>query len=327
MIPKKLASSLLIVALALPGCGLVLENRIERREAAAEAAYPSEGRFVEVAGRRVHYVQEGRGPDLVLIHGASGSTRDFTAGFMERLTDRYRVTAFDRPGLGYSDNVSEAYEGPFNTRSASPAEQAAMLHRAAGMIGIENPIVMGHSYGGAVAMAWGLRHDPAALVIVSGATQPWPGDLGLLYNVTGSSLGGAALVPLLTAFAPEAQVERTIASIFEPQEPPPGYEAHIGAALSLRRASFRTNARQVTGLRPHVTAMSRDYPALRLPVEIVHGTADTIVPIDVHSRPLARQIPGARLTELPGIGHMPHHVSAGAVVAAIDRAARQAGLR
>lgn len=327
MIRKKLAASLLTAALVLTGCGFVLDGRIERREASAVAEYPPEGRFVEVAGRRVHYVQEGQGPDLVLIHGASGSTRDFTFRFIDLLKDRYRVTAFDRPGLGYTDNVSPAYEGPYNTRAASPAEQAAMLHRAARMIGIERPVVMGHSYGGAVAMAWGLAHDPAALVIVSGATQPWPGDLGLLYDVAGSALGGAAFVPLLTAFAPERTVERTIASIFEPQSPPPGYEAHIGAALTLRRASFRTNARQVTTLRPHVVEMSRHYDELRLPVEIVHGTADTIVPLTVHSRPLARQIPQARLTELPGIGHMPHHVAPEEVVAAIDRAAARARLR
>ena len=64
-----------------------------------------------------------------------------------------------------------------------------------------------------------------------------------------------------------------------------------------------------------------------MPIEIVHGTADEVVPIGVHSEPLARQIPGAVLTRLEGIGHMPHHAAPDAVEAAIHRAAARARLR
>jgi pimeloyl-ACP methyl ester carboxylesterase len=64
-----------------------------------------------------------------------------------------------------------------------------------------------------------------------------------------------------------------------------------------------------------------------MPVEIVHGTADDVVPIHIHSEPLANQIPGAVLTRLDGIGHMPHHSAPEAVKAAIHRAAARAGLR
>ena len=56
-------------------------------------------------------------------------------------------------------------------------------------------------------------------------------------------------------------------------------------------------------------------------------TGDTIVPHKVHGEPLSKLIPGAHLTLLPGVGHMPQHVAAPAVLAAIDRAAARAGLR
>ncbi|TCP42111.1 alpha/beta fold hydrolase [Rhodovulum marinum] len=72
--------------------------------------------------------------------------------------------------------------------------------------------------------------------------------------------------------------------------------------------------------------MAARYPDLRSPVEIIHGTADHIVGIDIHARPLARQLPNARLTALPGIGHMPHHAAERATLAAVERAARRAGL-
>ena len=80
-------------------------------------------------------------------------------------------------------------------------------------------------------------------------------------------------------------------------------------------------------MKPHIIAQSARYPALTLPMELIHGDADTIVPLDVHSIPLSRLLPNAHLTVLPGTGHMPQHSQQPAVIAAIDRAATRAGLR
>jgi pimeloyl-ACP methyl ester carboxylesterase len=327
---RKLAASLtLAAAVLLTGCGVAVDRAASRNEAAAEAAYPPEGRFVTVDGRRVHVVVEGRGPDLVLIHGASGNARDFTFRFIDRVKDRYRVLAFDRPGLGYTDRASARYGGPFNSAAESPAEQARMLQAAAAQLGATKPIVLGQSYGGAVALAWALERpqNVAGLVIVAGATEPWPGSLGPQYPLLASGFGGSTLVPLVTAVAPKDRARLALQAIFAPQDPVPGYAEHIGVGLALRRETLRANARQINSLRPHLVEMSRRYPSIEVPVEIVHGTADAIVPIEVHSDRLVQQIPGANLTRLPGVGHMPHHVAAPAVIGAIDRAAARAGLR
>lgn len=320
--------SLLIAALLLAAGAWGVSLRAVAREAAAEADYPPEGRLLDVAGRQVHAVVMGAGPDLVLIHGASGNTRDFTHAFAGRMARDYRVIVFDRPGLGYTDRTDPAYDAVLTARAESPAEQAALLQAAAAQLGAERPIVLGHSYGASVAMAWALEHPDriAAVVDVSGATMPWPGGLGAVYSVPGSALGGA-LVPLITAFVPRGRIDSAIVATFAPDDPPAGYAAHIGAPLSIRRDSFRANARQVNSLRPHVVAMAARYPGLTLPVEIVHGERDDTVPLAIHSQPLSRLIPGANLTVLPGIGHMPHHAAPEAVAAAIDRAAERAGLR
>lgn len=315
MISSRLAALSLLTALAAAGCGVLTDGRLQARKAAAEAAFPPTGRLIEVEGLTVHADQQGNGPDVVLIHGASGNTRDFTHDLMGRLAGDFRVTAFDRPGLGWSDDAGDA--------GVSPFEQARILRAAAAQMGLRRPVVVGHSYGGAVAMAWALS-DPAgtgAVVSLAGATMPWPGGLGPWYAVTGSDLGGAVVVPLIAAFAPMSRAEQAIAAIFAPDPVPSGYVAHIGAGLTLRAGPFRTNARQVSGLKPYVTAMAEGYPRLQLPVEIVHGTADTIVPAHVHAQPMAALLPNARLTLLPGIGHMPHHAAPGATVAAIRRAA------
>ncbi|MEO1689801.1 MAG: hypothetical protein AAFU61_18065, partial [Pseudomonadota bacterium] len=129
-----------------------------------------------------------------------------------------------------------------------------------------------------------------------------PGKLGWTYHVNGSAWGGGLAVPLFSAFVPEGYVDAIVASIFAPQSAPAGYIDHVGPALTLRRGSMRANARQVNGLRPHVVEMSARYGEISVPVEIVHGDADTIVPLSVHSAKVPDQIPGARLTVLEALG-------------------------
>lgn len=312
----------LLIALAALGWGATLW-KAARHEARSVASYPPLGRFVEIDGTRVHFVQEGEGPDLILIHGASGNLRDFTFDLVGRLRDRYRVTVFDRPGLGYTERLDRD--------GASIFEQADFLAKASGALGIERPIVLGHSYGGAVALAWATRIDegaqsPAALVLLAAASNNWEGGISTYYRVLSHPVGQRVAVPLLAAWVPDRVVTDTIAQIFAPQPTPPGYGAYIGAGLALQRRALRENALQRASIQDEIVAMVPDYADLRLPVEILHGTADTTVGLHVHSVPLSQQIAGAHLVEMPGVGHSPHHADPEAVTAAIDRAARRAGL-
>ncbi|MEO0676692.1 MAG: alpha/beta hydrolase [Pseudomonadota bacterium] len=318
---------MLAVALVVLVAAVLIRVQAARQEAAAEAAYPPEGQFVDVDGVRVHLVQEGEGPDVVLLHGAGGSTRDFTYQFVDRIKDRYRVTVIDRPGLGYSDRLRDY--GLFSRAAETPRDQARLLQAAAAQVGVETPIVLGHSFGGAVALAWALERPDniAGLVMVGGVANEWEGGLGWFYNVTASPLGGALFVPAATAFASDGYISGTVNGIFRPQDPPEGYSDYIGPRISARRATLRANGRQVHGLKPFIIDMVPEYGGITVPTEIVHGDADEIVPLPVHSIPLSGQIPGAVLTVLEGIGHMPQHSAPRDVIAAIDRAASRAGLR
>ncbi len=323
---------LLVTAAAALGTA-VTRTRANARVMDAETSHPPIGEFVDIDGTRVHYYQAGSGPHLVLIHGAGGNLREFTFDMFDQLTDRFTVTAFDRPGLGYTDRLPSVDQGAFATDGESPMAQAALLRSAASLIGIENPVVAGHSFGGVVAMAWanaGLDEDAAVnasgLVMMAGVCMPWPGELGSYYTVNGSALGGALLPPMIAAFASDDRVTTTIDGIFAPQPVPNGYSDYIGANLAIRPTTFRANVRQVNTLRPHVVVMSKRYAELTLPIEIVHGDADRSVPINVHSEELIKIVPSAALTRLPGVGHMPHHADREATLAAIDRAATRAGL-
>ncbi|WP_299148268.1 alpha/beta hydrolase [uncultured Tateyamaria sp.] len=299
-----------------------------KRDRDAAAAYPPAGQLLDVNGVTVHAEQMGTGPDLVLIHGASGNTRDFTLGFAQGLQDRYRITILDRPGLGWTDQIEPEHKRAWSTAHANPRDQARLLKAATDQLGVENPIVLGHSFGGIVALAWALEFDDlAGVVSVAGVANPWPGDLGWTYTVNGSAWGSALVVPVLSAFVPQAYVDATVANIFTPHSAPEGYVDHVGPTLILRRHSMRANARQVNWLRPYVVEMSSEYGGIDIPVEVVHGDADTIVPLEVHSAKLPAQIKGANVTVLEGAGHMPQHTHPEAVIEAIDRVAARAGLR
>lgn len=294
--------------------------RAALHERRAEASHPPEGQFLSVNGHRLHAVVLGQGPDLVLIHGASGNTRDFTHDLAHRLAQRYRVIVFDRPGLGYSDRL--------HPRGASIREQAQLLSQAATQLGAEKPIVVGQSYGGAVALAWAVDcpTNISALVLLAGASQVWDGPLSRYYRTLSHRWIGPLVIPYLTAYVRDERVNRELDSIFTPQLPPAGYDAHIGAGLTLRRDCLRANALQRANLNAEIRALSPLYPQIDTPTELLHGSGDMIVGLPIHSEPLSDQIPNAYLTVLPGIGHMPQHVTKPDVIATIDRAAARAGL-
>ena len=300
------------------------------RSAQAEKDFPPVGTLIDVAGTQVHYAQKGSGPHVVLLHGAGGNLREFTFALMDRLSADYTVTAFDRPGLGYTGRLPGTPSGPFATQGEGPREQARLLRAAAAQIGITAPIVVGHSFGGIVAYGWaveGLDSDsPAnasAIVSLAGVTMPWPGELGSYYTVNGSALGGAFVIPAISALVTTDRINTGVDAIFAPQPTPEGYTDYIGAPLTTRVQSMRANIRQVNSLRPKVVTMSQRYPELTLPIEILHGTEDKTVPIHVHAEEVIKVAPTARLTRLDGVGHMPHHADPDATIAAINRAARR----
>jgi pimeloyl-ACP methyl ester carboxylesterase len=306
----KLVASLALLALVLTA---LTAWRVSARGAALAAQFPPTGQFVQVDGRQVHAIVAGAGPDVVLIHGASGNARDVTLALQADLAKTFRVTAFDRPGLGWSDPIADD----------SLKGQAIHLARAAQALGISDPVLVGQSYGGSVALAWALHAPlkPKSLVLISAPSLPWPGKLDIWYRITKTAPGRAIALPLAAAFVPESVVDAAITGVFAPDPVPEGYGQAIAAPLALRLGSLGVNAAHVNALRDQLVAMEPLYAGLTLPIEVLHGTADTIVPLAIHSDPLSHLLPNARLTTLEGTGHMPHFSRRTEVLAAITRAA------
>lgn len=286
-------------------------------ESSAASAYPPIGEFIDVDGMRMHYLEVGEGPPLVLIHGANGNIRDWTFSMVRRLTNRYRVIAIDRPGHGYSDRAPE--------NGASPMVQAAVMAKTARALGADRAIIAGHSWGGAVATAWALQEPDqvAGAAVLAGATYPWGGDGGTLYSLGAGVLGGIVGAAARIYVTGDRRVS-LVGDVFAPNEIPAGYADYIGIELALRPDTFRWNAEDIDELDDNLRLQAPRYGELAMPIEVMHGTADNTVYDHIHSVPLSRDAQRATLTLFPGVGHMLHHVREEEVVAGIDRLRLQA---
>ncbi len=307
------ATTALFGAALIAACSLGMEDRM------AHADTSPEGAFVTLPQGRLHAIVQGEGPDLVMIHGANGNARDFSFELIDRMAEEFRVIAFDRPGFGHSDG--------FGT-PLGPLEQADILRRAAQQLDVQDPILLGHSYGGAVALAWALRggDEVAGLTLLAPASHPWPGELGLWYRLSASALGQHVVLPMVANLAPRGSVERTLERVFQPDPVPEGYLDHLGLDLTLRTSQLQINAQQVDSLKDYLDGMYPGYPALTLPIEIVHGRADRTVGLQFHSERLEAEVDSANLTRVDDMGHMPHHADPELVADTIRRTARRAGL-
>ena len=162
--PSRTSATLIATAATL--AAMTAYNVYRARK--VEREHPPTGQFITVDGVRLHYLEKGEGPPVVLLHGNVVTAEDFdTSGVLGLLAKRHRVIAFDRPGFGYSDR-------PHNGSAWSARAQADLLRDALVMLGINRPVVLGHSWGAAVALALALNHPIAArgLVLLSGYYYP-----------------------------------------------------------------------------------------------------------------------------------------------------------
>ena len=175
------------------------------------------GAFVTAAGVRVHYVRRGAGPPLVYIHGAKGSVYDFMLSIGDRLAERYTASAFDRPGSGFSGRA--AHDG------GSPQAQAAVLRAAAAALGLERPVLVGHSFGAAVALAWALDApgEVAAVVTLGGYVLPLGGPPPWVVALMRSPWTLRAVGRLGRSRLGRPLVESAVRRAFFPGQPPDEY--------------------------------------------------------------------------------------------------------
>jgi len=274
--------------------------------------YPPSGEFASIDGTTLHYVDSGTGSPIVLLHGASSSLLDFEASIAPSLRKMHRVISIDRPGYGFSTRLTGAW--------ADPADQAASIHALLKRIGVERAIIVGHSLGGAVTMAYGLAYpqQTAAVVLIAGASHPWESGVAWSNHVATWPLLGPLFANTVVVPAGQFALSKAIAEVFAPNSPQPEYEDKTGVRLALRPGPFLASAEDILRLSPYLAHQSRHYEQLKMPLLLITGEDDTMVPAWNHSERLVKLLPNAQLISIPNTGHAPHHVRGPLVVRQIS---------
>jgi pimeloyl-ACP methyl ester carboxylesterase len=299
-------------AATLAGCGGVTLDTSDSAQ-----RWPPLGKFVDLNGLKIHAWDKGGGQPVILLHGASGNLRDWTFDLAPKLATQFRTIAFDRPGLGYSDRPAE--------RGGDPAVQARVLQAASRAMGIQKPILVGHSLGAAIAMAWALSSpdDVAGVVTVSGAVMPWSEKPMLAEMVGLDELLIGFYMSYLESSAARGGIKRFVSRIFRPQTPPQGYLEHVGGPLALTPKALEANKDDIATLNTALRRQAPDYRRISVPVEVISGTADFIIAPERQPIPFAESLPVSKLTLLKDVGHMAHHAGSEVVRDAIARIATQ----
>jgi pimeloyl-ACP methyl ester carboxylesterase len=266
-----------------------------------ERAHPPGGRFLEIGGLRQHVVELGEGaevvkaPAIVLLHGA-----------------RHRVLLLDRPGLGWSER--KGGDG------SSPTYQAVMLSAVLDRLGMDRVILVGHSWGGLLALTFALDYPQrvAGLVVIAPPTHPWLGQTTWFYSVFSIPVAGRVFAHTLTLPFGALLIGPGFRGAFLPQSPPPGYMKRSAARLLLRPATMLANAADIAGLKAFLKRQAERYDTLVAPIVVITGDRDTVVSPRHHAMRLAAAVPDARVEVLPGFGHLLHHAAADRIIAVVE---------
>lgn len=283
-----------------------------RRQAArAERRSPPTGRFLDIDGVRLHYLEKGEGSVVVLLHGNGMQAGDFVAsGLFDLLARRHRVIAFDRPGFGYSTRPTG--------RVWTPSAQAAVLRAAFDELDIDEAVVVGHSLGASVATALAIDSPEAVrgLVLLSGYFYPTP-RLETLFGLQALPGIGSVLNRSVMPLAARLLSRLTTRRMFSPHAVPPKFEALVPRGMRARPSQITAAASDGSLMVPTAFRMRRHYWEILQPTTIFTGDADRVVDPGRQSLRLHREIAHSDLRILPRVGHMIHYAAARKIAAVV----------
>jgi pimeloyl-ACP methyl ester carboxylesterase len=264
----------------------------------AEQLLPPAGTFAQLGSTRLHYVDQGQGSVIVMIHGLAGNLHNFTYGLAAPLAQTHRVICVDRPGCGYSSQSSNA--------DASLEAQADTIVSLLDHLQIDSAVFVGHSLGGAISLAAAQRHPHRvkALALIA----PWthmPDEppsvfkaLDVLSPMLRSILGWTLAIPV-TLY----RMSINLKVIFGPEKAPADFAIRGGGILSLKPQTFISASNDLQNVSWGMPAMEEAYASMKTPVHVLFGKEDRVLDCKLNGEDLSSRIPGTQLTLVSG-GHM-----------------------
>jgi len=270
--------------------------------------------FVTVNGTRLHYIVQGSGRPVVLIHGNPGSARDWIP-VLTTLALHHQVIAFDRPGHGDSQRPKHV--------EATVEVQAQLIHDALVQLRVERPIIVGHSWAGALALVYAINYasDVAGVLVVAPAVYESHEGGSLLTGLPAVPVIGDAANYMLTPILGSSLIRSELKKAFSPDPVPESYQHAVLSewtkrsrvrAYCLDDASFNSSLRKFSPLYPQITA----------PLSILAGDSDLIVSGKENALRLHEAVPKSRLVVLPRTGHQIPFTKPQSVIGEIERLLR-----
>ena len=265
-------------------------------------------------GRSLHAAIAGKGRDIVLLHGAMTTHRDWLDGPFAALAGLGRAIAADRPGHGASARPRF---------SGDPRLQAAQLHEGLADLGVVRPVLVGHSFGCLCALAYAEQYpdDVAGLVLISPLAFP---ELRLFEHGFFAPRALPVLGPLLAELMPpmldRSLLEAIHRIMFWPASPGAAWTRHYPWDQILDRRSVVANAEDSAAVHPLNFESRLDLASIRTPTRILSGNADRVVWEGSQAGRLQATLPDSAHSRIEGAGHMLHQSHPEAVIAAVREA-------
>ena len=317
-----LLSILIWTLLALAGFTVIVAGyfafRTSRIAVEAERLVPAIGKFIDVDGNRIHYIDYGAGRPIIFVHGLGAQLHQFRHPLFHKL-DGYRLIALDRPGSGYSTRSKGA--------SARLTEQARVIRDFIEGLRLEKPLLVGHSLGGLIALTTALEYPDAisGIALLAPLTRYQdmvPPEFRGLYTRSPTRRWlqtRTYAIPMALKYAPQ-----TLAFIFGPQEPNEDYVTEGGGWLGLRPSHYYAMMSDFTAIEDDLPALEERYGEITMPSGILFGTEDRVLDYRRHGLTMQGIIAGLELELVEGIGHMPHYSVSDRSAAFIRRIAERA---
>jgi len=270
---------------------------------------------VTVDDVKLHYVESGTGPVAILIHGNPGYAADFEHGAIDALSDTHRVIAIDRPGHGESDRAPNV---------DTVEEQAQLLHDELTQLEIKRPILVGHSWGGSLALAYALAYpdDIGGMVLVAPAAYPDKSDPFFLKLAGKVPIIGEMGALLGRTLISRGMVKKDLARAFYPQTVPDWYYKIVWRSW-MGRKQLKAYFADEAQLNDSLSKISDHYTEIQTPTVIITGDSDQIVDVKRNARQLHRVMKTSHIIELPDTGHeipQTHPESIAQAIAILDSA-------
>ncbi len=223
------------------------------------------GEFIEINGEQIRYIQKGKGRNVLLVHGVPGSLEDWQS-LIDFLSNDYCVTAFDRPGHGYSTAHQVDY---------SLGENAHVIHEIIEKLALDNVVLVGHSYGGLIGAYLAVNPNPKIKSCMLVAAPLYDIEVKGMLKLTSIPLLGKGFCVLLAKTVGSKMMTQVIVELFNGKRDKISNDfLYFRKKIWVQPKVIYTMSKEIVDVQENLENISSKFAAIKIPVTIVVGGED-----------------------------------------------------